>query len=201
LEVVRFLLSNYGLRRELVRLTISSAEYGVNANGQGTIKIRTTDGVFVTSFVSQLALSLHGSGAEKNYGHERHEPAARSLALNRSFFERVARVVEDVRERRPSPISDGSEYDTEEAEQLRLKKLGVRPDSRYLMIGVDNQVSWPKEETLVHFDRFTMVLMPKTKEHVQSISIDLAANTLATSSQQNPRPPTAPILEIDAESR
>jgi hypothetical protein len=47
------------------------------------------------------------------------------------------------------------------------------------MIGVDNQVTWPKHEALVQFDRFTMVLMPKTKEHVQSISIDLTANKLS----------------------
>jgi hypothetical protein len=30
----------------------------------------------------------------------------------------------------------------------------------------------------VNFDRFTLVLLPKTKEHVQSINIDLAANKL-----------------------
>lgn len=177
-EVVRFLLSNSGLRRELVRLTLSSAESGTNANGHGTIKIRSDEGDRTTSFVSRLA--FFEPGAEKTYDHDdQFSPVARVLSLNRRFFERLARETEDIRKRRPSPISDGSEFDAEEAEQRRREKLGVRPGSRYLMIGVDNQVTWPKEETLVHFDRFTMVLMPKTKEHVQSISIDLTANKLS----------------------
>ena len=46
------------------------------------------------------------------------------------------------------------------------------------MIGGDNQVTRPKEETLVRFDHFTLVLLPKTERHVQSISMDLAANQL-----------------------
>lgn len=55
----------------------------------------------------------------------------------------------------------------------------MRGDSRYLNIGVENQVTWPRNETLVTFDRYSLVLLPKTKENVQFISIDLTANRLS----------------------
>ena len=52
------------------------------------------------------------------------------------------------------------------------------PQSRFLNVGVDTQVTWPNSETLVQFDRYRLVLMPKTKDHAQSIHIDLYANRL-----------------------
>jgi len=47
-----------------------------------------------------------------------------------------------------------------------------------LNVGVDNQVTWPIEEKLVKFDRYTLVLLPKTKDNVQSVHMDLTANRL-----------------------
>lgn len=178
LDAVQILLSEDGARQSLIRVSFSGAESGMNANGYATVKIRAAEGVRTTSFVSRF--EYHECGAEKTFDHDgQYSLVARSISLNSRFFDRVAREAAHLRQIKPLPISDGSEYDAEEAEQRRREKLGVRPDSRYMMIGVDNQVTWPKEETLVHFDRFTMVLMPKTKEHVQSISIDLTANKLS----------------------
>src|SRR3546814_20039796 len=77
------------------------------------------------------------------------------------------------------PIGDGSEYDKADAEKARRERLGATPSSYFLNIGVDNQVTWPREETLITFDRYKLVLMPKTKDHVQSIHIDLHANRLS----------------------
>jgi hypothetical protein len=76
------------------------------------------------------------------------------------------------------PAQDGSEYDAQEAQQQRYRKLGVRRGSRFLNIGVDSQVTWSAKETLAKFDKYHFVLMPKTQDHVQSIHIDLAANQL-----------------------
>jgi hypothetical protein len=39
-------------------------------------------------------------------------------------------------------------------------------------------LTWPKEEKLIKFDRYTLVLIPKTKENVQSVHMDLIANRL-----------------------
>ncbi|MBL8565367.1 MAG: hypothetical protein JNM89_06595 [Hyphomicrobiaceae bacterium] len=178
LGAVRILLSDERARQSLIRLSLSGAESGINANGFGILKIRAADGVTTTSFVSRLA--YHERGSEKTYDHDgQYSPASRALSLNSRFFDRVARDTAHIRQIKPPPISDGSEYDAEEAEQRRREKLGVRPDSRYLMIGVDNQVTWPMHETLVHFDRFSLVLLPKTRDHVQSVSIDLTANKLS----------------------
>ena len=178
-QAVQVILSDKVARKDLVSLTISSATSGTNSNGQATIKTRTADGDHTVSFVSQLALSLPKRGAEKTYDHSyQYADAVRFLSLNKRFFESLVQQRDLIQKHRPKPISDGSEYDAGEAEKQRLKKLGVRNDSRYLTIGVDNQVTWPKEETLVNFDRFTLVLLPKTKEYVQSINIDLAANKL-----------------------
>ncbi len=47
-----------------------------------------------------------------------------------------------------------------------------------LQIGVDNQVTWPKEEALITFEQYRLLLMPKTKDHLQSVHIDLTANCL-----------------------
>ena len=47
-----------------------------------------------------------------------------------------------------------------------------------MSIRVDNQVTWPKQDTLVEFDRYHFVLMPKTRDHIQSIHVDLTANRL-----------------------
>jgi hypothetical protein len=104
---------------------------------------------------------------------------SRETSFNREFFDDLARAVQLARARKTPPEGDGSEYDTEDALQERYRKLGVRPGSNFLNIGVDNQVTWPREETVVNFDRYSLVLMPKTKDSVQSISIDLAANRLS----------------------
>ena len=40
-------------------------------------------------------------------------------------------------------------------------------------------MTWPREETLIEFDQYKLVLMPKTSSHVQSIHIDLHANRLS----------------------
>ncbi|UEM11671.1 hypothetical protein J4G43_045675 [Bradyrhizobium barranii subsp. barranii] len=43
---------------------------------------------------------------------------------------------------------------------------------------MDNQVTWPKEEALITVEQYRLVLMPKTKDHLQSVHIDLTANCL-----------------------
>src|SRR3546814_14385969 len=77
------------------------------------------------------------------------------------------------------PIGDGSEYDKADAEKARRERLGATPSSYFLNIGVDNQVTWPREETLLTFDRYKLVLMPMTNAHVLSIHNDLHANRLS----------------------
>lgn len=180
-EAIQILIADEEARAELVSLSISGAEFAINSNGSAQLTY-THDGQMRTAFyVSDMAVSLMQPGAEVGFSqHPLYAPMSRQTVFNRKFFEKIARDVEISRQLADlRPASDGSEYDAEEAEQRRREKLGVRPGSNYLTLGVDNQVTWPQEETLVTFDGYTMVLMPKTKEHMQSISIDLTANRLS----------------------
>ncbi len=173
------LLKEKQARECLIDLWLTSAEHGTNANGQATLRYQSTEGEKTVHFVHRLAVSLQGAGAEKNYDPSSWgTPSSRQLVLSRAFFENLAKRIEVIRHLKPGPSSDGSEYDATEAEDRRRKALGVRNNSRYLNVGVDNQVTWPRTETLVTFDRYTIVLLPKTKENVQSISMDLTANKL-----------------------
>lgn len=178
-KAVQTLLGNEEARSQLVALTLTTAEHGANASGHASLRYKSGSGENTAYFVHQLAISLHCAGAEKNYNPEQWSaPSARQLVLGRRYFDALSKRANVIRQLRPGPSSDGSEYEAEEAEARRLKALGVRGDSQYLNKGVDNQVTWPKKETLITFDRYTMVLLPKTEENIQSISIDLRANRL-----------------------
>jgi hypothetical protein len=178
-EAVQILLEDKQASECLIDLSLTSAEHGTNANGHATLRYQSAEGEKTVHFVHQLAVSLHGAGAEKKYDPRNwSRPASRQLVLSQAFFETLVKWIEVIRHLEPGPSSDGSEYDATEAEDRRRKALGVRNNSRYLNVGVDNQVTWPRTETLVTFDRFKIVMLPKTKDNVQSISMDLTANEL-----------------------
>ena len=132
-------------------------------------------------FVPKLAASLLAPGREIEFDPEKHRlnaAAAQEMTFTQEFFRWLARECERAKLLPSPPEGDGSEYNAEEAQEERYRKLGVRRGSRFLNIGVDNQVTWPSEEKLIKFDRYTLVLFPKTKDHVQSVHMDLAANRL-----------------------
>ena len=58
-------------------------------------------------------------------------------------------------------------------------ELGYGPSSRFMNLGVDTQVTWPKTETVVEFGGKKLVLMPMTKDSTMSIHIDLKRNRLS----------------------
>jgi hypothetical protein len=178
---VERLVADAAARKSFVRLAVSGAESGTNSHGYAAVTYEA-DGLRRYAFyVPREAASRLQPGAERDYDPEfRNAPLSRETSFNRAFFERVARDVE-LAKLTPAPAGDGSEYDAEEARQERDRKLGVRPGSRFLNIGVDNQVTWPQGETVVKFDRYQFVLMPKTSDHVQSIHADLTLNQLTDS--------------------
>jgi hypothetical protein len=180
-DAVQLLLSNTDARKSFVRLTVTLAETGVNSSGGATL-LHDQDGerrhVF---FVPGLAISLFVPGREIGFDPEKHRrsaAAAREMTFSQEFFRRLAQECETAKLFPSPPEGDGSEYNSEEEQQQRFRKLGVRWGSRFLNIGVDNQVTWPSEETHIKFDCYTLVLFPKTKENVQSVHMDLTANRL-----------------------
>lgn len=173
-------LADKSTRKSIIAVRLSVAEAGTNSHGQATITYEHDDARRQLSFVRDEAVSLLQPGAEKSFDAElRNAPASRDLVFNRHFFERLVERIDTARAYPSPPIDDGSEYDKEDAERERRLRLGATPSSSFLNIGVDNQVTWPKQETLIKFDRYKFVLMPKTAQHVQSIHVDLHANELS----------------------
>jgi len=173
------ILADKDVRATLVAVRLSTAESGTNSHGYAAIHY-DQDGVCKrTSYVPPEAVSLLQPGAETRFDpDQRCALFAREVAFNRRFFDRLSRRIAEDRAFPAPPPEDSPEYDAEEVEQARRQRLDVTQSSRFLNIGIDNQVTWPKQETLASFDRYQMVLMPKTKDNVQSISFDLHKNQL-----------------------
>lgn len=177
-EALSNVLTDAETRASIVAVRLSVAEIGTNSNGIAVVAYQQ-DGISKElAFVRDEAVSLLQPGAQYD-ATLRNAPVSRELVFNQRFFERLARDVAYARAHPAPPIGDGSEYDKEDAENARRVRLGVTRSSSFLNIGVDNQVTWPREEMLIRFDRYTFVLMPKTKDHVQSIHVDLDANQLS----------------------
>lgn len=174
------ILSDEKVRETLVLVRMSAAECGINANGSATIIFENEGLRCRTFYVPREAVSLLQPGAELRFDEDlRHAPFSREVTFNRCFFDKLTRVVHEHRTHPRPPVGDGSEYDAEDAEKARRERLQARPSSCFLSVGVDNQVTWPKRETLISFDKYKLVLMPKTKEYVQSAHIDLHAHRLS----------------------
>lgn len=126
------------------------------------------------SYVSKMATTLLNKGAETIYDHERMDaPSARQLVLGRELFTQLRRDVSISRQLDRPLKTDWREYQTEEERDAFHRSLGAHRNSRFLNLGVDTQVVWPKEPTRVQFAGHHFVLFPKTKEFSHSISIDL----------------------------
>ncbi|CAD6552582.1 hypothetical protein LMG24235_05096 [Paraburkholderia sabiae] len=176
---IETVLTDADARATLSRISMSSAESGTNVYGIASVTYRHDGALRTVWFVSQFAVSLTTPGAELTFDPGTVEPeVARNLSLNGRFFERLVRAIALSLMSSAEPEGDGSEYDAVEAEQARRAAIGVTGSSRFLNVGIDTQVTWPKSELLVKFDKYHLVLMPKTKEHTQSVHIDLVGNQL-----------------------
>jgi hypothetical protein len=173
------ILTDVTARKSVIGLTISGAESGTNSHGYAMLTYEIDGTRRQASYVPKEAVSRLLSGAERDFDPEmRNASVSRETSFSQDFFRRIAREIEMAKAHPVPPAGDGSEYETEEARQERYRGLGVRPGSRFLNIGIDNQLTWPQQETVVRFDRYQFVLMPNTRDHVQSIHIDLATNRL-----------------------
>jgi hypothetical protein len=177
-EAIERVLADGSARRGVVRLSVSGADSGTNSHGAAML-VHEDDDRHRVFYVPKEAVSQLQPGLEQRFDCDvRHSPVSRELSFNGRFFERIAKAIELAKSEQAPTEGDGSEYAAQEARETRLKKLGVRPDSRFLNIGVENQVTWPREETVVQFDRYKLVLKPKTRGSIQSIHVDLTANKL-----------------------
>lgn len=168
-----------------IRLVVSAAGSAANSHCIAKLELCESECSKDIWFVHQNAVSQLQQGADQKFDPDNYTAqCGRQMSFNKHFFAQIAQKIEEFRRHSPPIASDGSEYDDEEARQAHLEKLGVKRDSQYLNVGVDNQVTWPKVETLVSFDKYQLVLFPKTKDHVQSVHIDLNVNRLSVREAQ-----------------
>jgi hypothetical protein len=173
------LLDDKAARKKLVRLRVTLGETGTNSNGRARLTYTQDGERRVAHFVPKEAMSLLQPGREYAFDDEEmFNAAGREFSFGPEFFNYLAREIE-ISQHFSAPEGDGSEYDAEETRQRRYEKLGVKRNSRFLNMGVYTQVTWPKEELQIKFDRYSLVLMPKTKDNAQSVHIDLHANRLS----------------------
>lgn len=158
----------------LVSLTLSIARIPGNDDYHAKFVFEEDGQRKTTYYVSKHALTLAAAGAEKNFDHDRPlSTNARQLVLNQEFFQGLKRDV-DLSRHLDRPLeTDWREYETEEERAAFHERLGARRGSTFLNLGVDTNVTWPKEPTRVEFGGHHFVLFPKTKENSHSISIDL----------------------------
>lgn len=180
IEAITLVLTDPNARNSLVAVRIAVGHTGLNSSG-GAIVTYESEGTRAQAFfMPRMAASLAREGAESSFDFETRlsSAASREMRFERSFFEHIARAMQAAARDPGEPAGDGSEYNEEEAKQALWRKLGVTPRSRFLNVAADNQVTWPREPTLVRFDGHHFVLMPRTKDKIQSIHMDLVGNRL-----------------------
>ncbi|WEZ82177.1 hypothetical protein P6U16_13420 [Rhizobium sp. 32-5/1] len=180
LETVAAVIASDEACQSIVSISLSIAREQ-NGDEYYAKAIFDADGARQTvSYVSEMALMLQREAAEKGYDHEKiHAPSARQLVLASQFFVRLRGEIVLSRELNLPLKTDWQEYETEEERDAFHLRLGARPNSRFLNLRVDAQVTWPSEPTRVHFAGHHFVMFPRTKDNSTSISIDLANERLA----------------------
>jgi hypothetical protein len=142
------LLTESAAREALFSVMLSLSEYGVNSHGLAIVTYQQGDTRWRAFYVPKTAVSLLQPGMENSIDADRfHSQMSRSIGFSSSFFDQIVKAVEYALAFPKAPAGDGSEYDTEEAKQARYRALGVQVGSRFLNMGVDTQVTWPKNET------------------------------------------------------
>ena len=177
-DAVVQLLSSASLSSAFRRLELSCSEYWTNASGLAVLECEFAESHCTFYFVPPTCLSLlEGKNGSPFLDRER-PPLDRRIVLSGRFFDELGRKISTSARVIPPNPDEGWEYDEEDLESARLARLGVKRGAHFLNVGVDNQVTWPKEATSVKFDRYELILLPKTKGNVQSVHIDLTSNRL-----------------------
>lgn len=156
-DALIYILTDQKARLSIIAVRLSVAETATNSHGLAVITYDDQGVRKELSFVKGESLSLLQTGASLD-ADKRNSPISRELVLNQSFFDQLANRIIITRANALQPVGDGSEYDNEDAENARRRRLGVTNSSHYLNVGVDNQVTWPKDEMLIEFDRYKLVL-------------------------------------------
>lgn len=165
----------------LVKVSVSDSEIYTNSHCRATVHYMLDGQEQIAYYVSKYAVSLLCDGAEKRYDpSEITSSVINEIVFYPSFFRSIERNLKYEASLPSIKYPEEPETDDLVEKQKRAKHLGITQSSRFLNLAVDCQVTWPKHETLVQFDGYKLVLMPKTREHTTSIHIDLHRHKLTS---------------------
>jgi hypothetical protein len=169
-DVVEKLLSNPGALDSLIELRVSDSEMYTNAHGRGAVMYRSGDAILTAYFVHG-----HAAGAQDDFDpRDLISSAVTETIFYPPFFRRIVRELEREAAFPTARMTVPPEDEDEETKkEERIKRLGILPNSRFLHLGVDGQVTWPSKEIRVDFEGYRLILLPRTAEHSASISVDL----------------------------
>lgn len=163
----------------LRKVSVSDSEIYTNSHCRAALHYVEDGQEKVAYYVDKHACSLLREGAEKDYNPaDLISSVINEIVFYPSFFSSIERGLKQEVSMPPIEYPEEAETDEEIEKQERAKYLGITGHSKFLNMAVDCQVTWPKHETLVEFDGYKLVLMPKTKEHTTSIHIDLHQHNL-----------------------
>jgi hypothetical protein len=178
-QAMEAVLGNSAVADTLREIRVSESEIYTNGHCRALIEYVRNGNAHAAHYVSPLALSLLQSGAEKTFN--RRELTS-SVITETVFYPAFFKTIQDSMDSNVgttvSAYDLGEEHE-EAGREDRARRLGITTRSRFLNIGVDNQVTWPPTETVVAFHGYKLVLMPKTREHTTSIHIDLSGQSIS----------------------
>jgi hypothetical protein len=179
-RAIECLLENSSGRNALLEVRVSDSEIYTNAHGRASITYTDRGEVKTAHYVGQNAVSLLQPGADKTFNdRELISSVITEMVFYQWLFRRIADALERERRAPPMPVAvDPHDEDEETRKEQRAKRLGLLPNSRFLNLAVDNQVTWPPEETAFMFEGYRLITMPKTAENTTSIHIDLVGQKI-----------------------
>jgi len=171
-RAIECLLENPAACSTLLEVRVSDGEIYTNAHGRASIAYNDSGEVKTAHYVGHTALSLLQPDAEKTFNPR--EPIS-SVITEMVFFPWLfRRIANELERERLSSSMPPRDKDEETRKEDRAKRLGFLPNSRFLNLAVDNQITWPREETAFKFEGYLLITMPKTAENTTSIHIDLS---------------------------
>jgi hypothetical protein len=181
-KAVEAVLDNSSTLDSLIEIRVSDSEIYKNGYCRATVEYVSGDTKKTANYVGKLAVSLLQPGAEKTFDpRQLISSVITETVFYPSFFRRLDRELKkEIPEQTAPFVTDPEDEDEETRKEERARRLGLTPISKFLNVGVDNQVTWPPEETMVDFEGYKLILLPKTRENTTSVHIDLHKNRLTT---------------------
>jgi hypothetical protein len=174
---IEAVLSSTQARATLVEVRFTQSEVYTNAHGRASITYLSDGQQKTAYYVGELAVSLSQPHADQAYN-----PAdlISSVVIDTVLYPQFFRgLLREMERTLPPPLPDPTQEEEEKRKEERARRLGLKPSSRFLNLGVDTQVTWPPEETVVEFDGHKLILLPKTKQNTTSIHIDLSSQRIS----------------------